>query len=82
MTRWIVLASSDNAPGQEDAAGYERLLKGLLVTGGKSALSELNASYVSLALTGNTDLASTLLRCVGKENDKIKSYYMYMYILH
>ena len=69
MTRWISLVISGGISPPTEYARQEKILKSLLIAAGKSSVSNLDPSTVSLIFGENSESASLFFRCAGeKEN--------------
>ena len=69
MSRWISLVISGGTSHPTEYARQEKLLKSLLLTAGKTSVSSLDPSTVSLIFGENPNATSLFFRCAGeKEN--------------
>ena len=69
MSRWISLVISGGTSPPTEYARQQKLLKSLLLTAGKTSVSSLDPSTVSLIFGENPNATSLFFRCTGeKEN--------------
>ena len=67
MSRWISLVLTEGTAPPANYVRQEKLLKLLLLSAGKTSISDVDPSTVSLILADNEKATSSLLNCAGKK---------------